>query len=262
MTFCTDWCIPRLLSHAGLSSVIGLSNLVTQPVSYKAPSLFPFLKKYIQSTLDFPVCQCSLRWLPALSADHESCHCWTLLRLLLQLQQPAKDRRELSHPPQWDHFFLCSLHNDKLCSPASGFVIMLQKTGKPVSYFPEWKEHFKNSISVVNESFIWVTPFSKGVLPLSHISGMSSVRQMAMTEALVLGLEMMQGEFKRNFKITGKELWGQTEGMGNTNEETSRIGEAIGANHGEAGGSKISNLKEVRGVWRPLLPSANISYII
>ena len=48
-------------SYTKLSNVIGLSDLVTQPISSKVPSLFPFLKKYIQSTLDFPVCQCSLR---------------------------------------------------------------------------------------------------------------------------------------------------------------------------------------------------------
>lgn len=88
-------------SYTKLSNVIGLSDFVTQPISSKVPSLFPFLKKYIQATLDFPVCQCSLRWLPAMSADCESRHCCTLARLLLHPQQleKKKDGHELSDIP-------------------------------------------------------------------------------------------------------------------------------------------------------------------
>lgn len=150
-----------------LSNVIGLSDLVTQPISYKVPPLFPFLKKYIQSALDFPVCQCSLRWLPAMSADRESHHCCTLARLLLHLQQlgKEKDGREPSDTPsQGDRFFPRSFkpHGYKLCPLPPDFVMMLEKTGKPVSSFPEWKWPFKKSISVVSESFYLGNPFLQG----------------------------------------------------------------------------------------------------
>lgn len=40
------------------------------------------------------------------------------------------------------------------------------------------------------------------------------------------------------------------------------IEEAIGAKSWGSWGLKISNLPEVRGLWRPLLPSACILYIV
>ena len=40
---------------------------------------------------------------------------------------------------------------------------------------------------------------------MSHTPGMSSVRQMLMTEVLVLGLSVMQVEFKKKFQNHRKE---------------------------------------------------------
>lgn len=146
-----------------LSNVIGLSNLVTQPISYKVP-YFLFLKSTFNLLWTFP--SVSAAWgdflLCQLTVSHfTGC---TLVRdaaSALQLAGKERDRREL-----WDlllrsqtsgiTFFPCSLKISTMISSTFQllFVAMLQKTGKPVSYLPEWKWHFKKSTSVVNESFV------------------------------------------------------------------------------------------------------------
>ena len=88
----------------------------------------------------------------------------------------------------------------RVALPTPGFVMMLQKNRKTSFLLSRRKVRFKNSTSVAHESFIWATPFSEGVLPLSHTPGMSSVRQMLMTKGLVLGLSVMQVEFKKKFQ--------------------------------------------------------------
>lgn len=138
-------------SYTKQSNVIGLSDFVTQPISSKVPSLFPFLKKYIQSTLDFPICQCSLRWLPAKSADRESRHCCTLARLLLHLQQleEEKDGHELSDiPPSRGTAFFFPVHLNlmaiRVALPLLALWWCFKRKGKPVSSFPEGKYILKN----------------------------------------------------------------------------------------------------------------------
>ena len=142
-------------------------------------------------------------------------------------------------------FFPCSFepHGYKGCPPAPGFVTMLQKKRKTSFLLSRRKVHLKKSISVVHESFIWATPFSEGVLPLSHTAGMSSVRQMLMTEVLVLGLSVIQVEFKKKFQ--------------NHRKETTRV-DRVDVKYKEdnfldwgSSWSKIKN-KLLLGIWRSL----------
>lgn len=148
-------------------------------------ALFPLLKKYVQSALDFPICQCSLRWLPALSADRESHHGCTLVRLLLHVQQAGKekDRRELSDlllrsQTSGITLFPCHLKLPQLGALLFSFWLGgdASKDRKPSFLLSRVKMTFKK-IHLGSEWIIYrATPFSKRVLPLSHISGMSSVR--------------------------------------------------------------------------------------
>lgn len=55
-------------------------------------------------------------------------------------------------------------HSYKVCSPASEFPMMLQKTGKPVSYFSEWKWRLKK-IHLCSEWIIYLgNPCPRGGL--------------------------------------------------------------------------------------------------
>lgn len=157
-------------SYTKRSNVIGLSDFVTQPISSKVPSLFPFLKKYIQSTLDFPVCQSSLRWLPAKSADRESRHCCTLARLLLHLQQleEEKDGHELSDiPPSRGTAFFFPVHLNlmaiRVALPLLALWWCFKRKGKPVSSFPEGKYIKKKKIHLCSAWIIYLgNPFLGG----------------------------------------------------------------------------------------------------
>lgn len=68
-------------------------------------------------------------------------------------------------------------------------------------------------------------PLSSRVLPLALISGMCSA-EMIMTQVLILGFEMMQVQFERNLKTTGKKM-GPQGGFETRNRQRPGLGKPL-----------------------------------
>lgn len=110
-------------------------------------------------------------------------------------------------PFQGDCFFSCSFEPHGYKGLPSRSWLCDDASKEKENQFPPFQKEStlkKKSISVVHRSFIWVAPFSEGPF-FEPPPGMSSMRQMLMTEVLVLGLSLMQVEFKKKFQNHRKE---------------------------------------------------------
>lgn len=82
-----------------------------------------------------------------------------------------------------------------------------------------------------------------------------------MTEMLVLGFKMMQNS-KCKKKIQNRKKGSMRVHRVDVKYKFPGLRKQLEQNPGEVGDSRINNLQEVRGLWRPLLPSVYILCIV